>query len=254
MKVLWTLTILGIGHVVMAQVGISTANPQGTLHVDGAKDNPSTGNPSVAQQQNDFIITKAGNVGVGTTTPSAKVEIQTGGVTGTPRPGFKLVDGNQKEGRLLMTDDNGLATWQSLTNKNITVWEMGGNTSLNLDSNNNTFSQEKGTGSILYDNLGSTNGSSSVNLPPGRYLIFITHDISGFEYGQFSLKSNNNNVFNTFYGEWLNGTAFANLTAPVNNITVWFLGSGYNPNTNYYISNYSNVNHYVKLVFFRLGE
>lgn len=253
-KVLWTVAILGMNHVLSAQVGINTTNPQGVLHVDGNKDNSLTGVPSVAQQANDFVVTSSGRIGIGTTAPSTKIEIQTGGTTITPISGFKLVDGNQKEGRLLMSDANGLGTWQSLTNKNITVWEMGGNTSLNMDSANNTFSQEKGTGSIVYDNLGSTNSANSVNVPPGRYLIFITHDISGFEYGQFQLRSNNNSIFNTFYGEWLNGTAFATLTAPVNNLTVWFLGSAYNPNTNYYSSNYNNVNHYIKLVFFRLGE
>ncbi|WP_449401336.1 hypothetical protein [Chryseobacterium wanjuense] len=29
-----------------AQVGINTSNPQATLHVDGAKDNPAAGAPS----------------------------------------------------------------------------------------------------------------------------------------------------------------------------------------------------------------
>ncbi|MBP2618853.1 hypothetical protein [Chryseobacterium jejuense] len=254
-KVLWTVAILSINHVLLAQVGINTPNPRGVLHVDGKKDNPATGAPSAAQQANDFVVTSSGSIGIGTTAPSAKIEIQTGGTATVPTPGFKLVDGNQKEGRMLMSDANGLGTWQSLTNKNITVWEMGGNTTLNMDNtSNNTFSQERGKGSIVYDNLGATNDVNSINVPPGRYLIFITHDISGFEYGQFQLKSNNNNIFNTFYGEWLNGTAFANLTAPVNNLTVWFLGSGYNPNTTYYKTEYNAINHYIKLVFFRLGE
>lgn len=58
-----------------SQVGISTSNPQGTFHVDGAKDNPATGTPTAAQSLNDMVITSTGNVGVGTVAPAAKVDI-----------------------------------------------------------------------------------------------------------------------------------------------------------------------------------
>jgi hypothetical protein len=67
------------GLAIQAQTGINTINPQGTLHVDGAKDNATTGVPTLTQQQNDFIVTTNGKVGVGTTTvdTSAKMEIKT---------------------------------------------------------------------------------------------------------------------------------------------------------------------------------
>lgn len=54
-----------------AQVGVHTANPQSSFHVDGAKDNPATGAPSAAQQANDFIVTTSGSTGIGTNTPNA---------------------------------------------------------------------------------------------------------------------------------------------------------------------------------------
>ncbi|KQT24126.1 hypothetical protein ASG22_08910 [Chryseobacterium sp. Leaf405] len=62
-----------------AQVGVQTPNPQATFHIDGAKDNPATGAPSAAQQANDVVITSAGNLGIGTTTPnsSSALEITT---------------------------------------------------------------------------------------------------------------------------------------------------------------------------------
>ncbi len=62
------LTIVSLSAT--AQVGVNTTNPQNTFHVDGAKDNPTTGAPSVTQQANDFIVTSTGNVGIGTTTPN----------------------------------------------------------------------------------------------------------------------------------------------------------------------------------------
>lgn len=75
--------LLFIPHA-LAQVGINTANPQATLHVDGQKDNPAIGAPSTTQQLNDIVITPSGNVGVGTVTPSTKLEIASGinGVSG----------------------------------------------------------------------------------------------------------------------------------------------------------------------------
>ncbi|SFN40582.1 hypothetical protein SAMN05421594_2626 [Chryseobacterium oleae] len=61
-----------------SQVGINTANPQGILHIDGAKDNPATGTGSIAQQANDVIVKQTGNVGIGTENPTAKLEISSG--------------------------------------------------------------------------------------------------------------------------------------------------------------------------------
>ncbi|MBP1617594.1 MAG: hypothetical protein H6Q14_1421 [Bacteroidetes bacterium] len=61
-----------------SQVGINTQNLQGIFHIDGAKDNPTTGTPSVAQQANDFIVTAQGYVGIGTTSPSSKLQIKSG--------------------------------------------------------------------------------------------------------------------------------------------------------------------------------
>lgn len=58
-----------------AQIGVSTSNPFGTFHVDGAKDNPATGTPTVAEQANDVVINTSGNLGAGTLAPTNKVHI-----------------------------------------------------------------------------------------------------------------------------------------------------------------------------------
>lgn len=60
---------------IFAQVGVSTSNPFGTFHVDGAKDNPATGTPSATQQSNDVVINTSGNLGAGTLTPTNKLHI-----------------------------------------------------------------------------------------------------------------------------------------------------------------------------------
>jgi len=64
-----------ISGIIKAQVGISTSNPQGTWHVDGAKDNPAIGAPSALQGANDVIVTSTGNVGIGTTVPDTKLHV-----------------------------------------------------------------------------------------------------------------------------------------------------------------------------------
>lgn len=62
------LFLIFISGLATAQIGINTPNPLDTFHVDGGKDNPSSGIPTTDQQSNDFIVTKTGKVGIGTTT------------------------------------------------------------------------------------------------------------------------------------------------------------------------------------------
>lgn len=60
---------------ISAQVGINTSNPQNTFHIDAGRDNPSNGTPSTSQQNNDVIVTSTGAVGIGTISPTTKVDI-----------------------------------------------------------------------------------------------------------------------------------------------------------------------------------
>ncbi|KAB1232000.1 complement C1q domain-containing protein [Chryseobacterium viscerum] len=73
MKGILILLCFTISHS-KAQVGINTSNPQTTFHVDGAKDNPSSGAPSSTQIANDVAITSAGEIGIGTLTPDVKID------------------------------------------------------------------------------------------------------------------------------------------------------------------------------------
>lgn len=61
--------------ITFAQMGINTQNPQGIFNIDGAKDNPLTATPNAAQQANDFVMTSTGNIGVGITAPTSKLEV-----------------------------------------------------------------------------------------------------------------------------------------------------------------------------------
>jgi len=69
------VTLIFLGQVLSAQVGVNTTQPLGVFHVDGARDNPAFGLPSAAQQANDFVLTPDGRMGVGTINPFEKAEV-----------------------------------------------------------------------------------------------------------------------------------------------------------------------------------
>lgn len=106
---LFTISALLFASLAHSQVGINTQNPRQMFHVDGQKDNPATGNPTTAQQSNDVVLTAAGRIGIGTTNPSTKLEINNGTTAGA----IKIVDGTQAESKVLMSDENGVGTWQT---------------------------------------------------------------------------------------------------------------------------------------------
>ncbi|WP_160137433.1 hypothetical protein [Chryseobacterium sp. c4a] len=63
-----------------AQIGIGTASPQGALHIDGARDNPASGNPLPIQAANDIIVDKAtGFIGAGVLHPLVKLDMRSAG-------------------------------------------------------------------------------------------------------------------------------------------------------------------------------
>lgn len=108
------LTALISSSFVFSQVGINTNNPHGIFNIDGARDNPAAGVPNNSQQLNDINVTAAGNVGIGTITPSQKLDIRTGGTAISPVTGFKLDDGNQYDQFVLTSDATGIGTWKPI--------------------------------------------------------------------------------------------------------------------------------------------
>ncbi|MET3535209.1 hypothetical protein [Chryseobacterium limigenitum] len=78
-KTFITLCLISVSSLAYSQVGINTPNPQGALHVDGAKDNPDTGAPTATQQANDFTVTSTGKVGIGNINPSSNLHIVNNG-------------------------------------------------------------------------------------------------------------------------------------------------------------------------------
>lgn len=103
------LALVCLNTGVYSQIGINTSFPQQIFHVDGAGDNTST-NPTTAQQLNDVVITAEGNLGIGTTSPTVKVDI-----TNKPTSTVSALRIEDTSGSLankvLESDANGIASW-----------------------------------------------------------------------------------------------------------------------------------------------
>jgi hypothetical protein len=92
-------------------VGINTENLQGAFQVDAAANNPASGLVPAAQQADDVVVTEEGYTGIGTLTPSTQLHIHTRNQTGVFP--LRLTDGTEGNNKMLTSDDEGSASWQT---------------------------------------------------------------------------------------------------------------------------------------------
>lgn len=153
-KIIAAVLILSLSASAYAQQsGVNTKNPKGTLHVDGAKDNNASGDPTASQQANDFVVTQAGNVGIGTVVPTAKLVIN----NGTVGAAIKIMDGTQANGYVLTSDANGVGTWAAVPAFRPTILGTFPTTSATVNANT-------GSNTIVYSGV-------SITLAPGKWAI-----------------------------------------------------------------------------------
>ncbi|OJX51849.1 MAG: hypothetical protein BGO88_03725 [Flavobacterium sp. 38-13] len=109
LNIYFCLLFIGLSLHSFSQTGINTTNPLAALHVDPARNTPATGTPTT-QQTDDFIVyNNTGNVGIGTVSPITKLHIN----NETANPSITITDGTQGVGKVLTSDANGVATWET---------------------------------------------------------------------------------------------------------------------------------------------
>lgn len=162
--------------ILFAQIGVGTINPRNAFHVDGGKNNNAVGSPTTVQQQDDVIITDAGQIGVGTSSPSTKLHINS-----TLSPALRIVDGTQGANKVLTSDINGNASWTASAATKPTV--SGILPALSPNVVNDTW---------VYLN-------AYITLPPGNWLVQMGT----------ALKKNDS----TLNSSWINFTLSDNATS-----------------------------------------
>lgn len=90
-----------ISFLLPAQIGINTENPVALLHIDGQRNTSGSSNIS-----DDVVVTSAGNIGIGTLLPTAKMHINTAATSA-----MRIVDGTQGNMKILRSDANGNTSW-----------------------------------------------------------------------------------------------------------------------------------------------
>lgn len=97
MKIKILICSLFLAGIASAQIGINTDIPKTLFHVDAKSDNSTAG-----MESDDFVVTSAGRVGIGTQTPDTKLHI-----VGKMR----IVNGFELAGRVLVSDADGYGKW-----------------------------------------------------------------------------------------------------------------------------------------------
>jgi hypothetical protein len=159
------ITIMGITNMT-AQIGVQTNNPQGAFHIDAAKDNPETGTPSAAQQANDIIVSSSGNMGIGTLTPTNKLEVDNG-TAGTS--GVKLTQ--LPSANVLATDATGNIISGNSESAGVAVTKQ----RLAVASPSNVLNSGSGNYSFRYSST-ATGGSWQIRINSGATRQFNIWD------------------------------------------------------------------------------
>ncbi|MEN4762328.1 MULTISPECIES: hypothetical protein [unclassified Chryseobacterium] len=159
---------------ISAQIGVNTNNPQTAFHVDGSKDNNASGSPSNSQQLNDFTIASSGNLGIGTTIPTTKAEINSGlaNISGLKFRNLTSATPTSASGQNLGVDASGnVITVPTPTTPSVVTEEVSNSTGFSYNVND-----------LDYTLIPSS--QQTLNIPVGGKAVFINFML-GIDYFTF---------------------------------------------------------------------
>lgn len=194
--------------VLKSQVGINTQSAQGVFHVDPKGDTSAATNGS-----DDFIITSAGRVGIGTVSPTASLD-----VVGN----LRIADGSEYDRYVMTSDAAGLGSWKRQTYTSRIVGNVSA-TLANLRS-----------GDIITPSDWSYTGAN-ITLPAGNWMIYY-----------YCIYNNNNSVNFTIWWDlctsttWVLGASVGRVLsyfAPTTGLSPTYASYGVSPGvtTTYYV-------------------
>lgn len=159
-------------------------------------------------QGGGVINYNAGNVGIGTTAPGAKLEIV--GSSGTT---LKIVDGNQAAGRVLTSDANGVASWAAAP-------AGGGGSVTNVTAGTGLTGGPITTTGTLAVNVGVGDGQIVQIQPGGKLPATSAEDLTNLNASQLTAGTLPAGRLPAFAGgDITSGGATANLTITTGAVT-----------------------------------
>ncbi|MDR6086548.1 hypothetical protein QE441_002342 [Chryseobacterium sp. SORGH_AS909] len=126
----------------------------------------SVSNDASASVTTIMSVVSNGRVGIGNYNPGAKLEVNNGNTNGA----IKIVDGTQGSGKVLTSDANGLATWQTIPSATPYTASNG----LTMASNNVKL------GGTLTENTTIAQGNNSVTFSGNSNVNITTTNTSGY--------------------------------------------------------------------------
>lgn len=158
-----------------SQIGINTENPKYLLHVDGAKNNPTSGVVSASQLLDDVIVDNNGNVGLGAI-PMSSVKLEVNGAL------FLAGTSLEPEMRLI-SNANGDATWKSIDNllkpiEAVTKGLLYGDPT-GLADPNVADPARSYTWSASQINTWTNLTRTSIKVTPGTWLVYASMGLTG---------------------------------------------------------------------------
>lgn len=169
--------MLGICAIAQIQVGVGLHSPEGLFHIDAAQNNTLVSGAS--KYNDDIVIDANGNVGLGVKLPTAKLHIN--------EPAFRLEAGSMLNGNFLVSDNNGVGTWQvpPLATTNYT-WNIRNTNYRHTGANQLMSGTVTASGNI--PGIITDNTKYTLTVPKGKYLLMIIGDINVDEFATFELR------------------------------------------------------------------
>lgn len=150
-KLLWIFSLAAL--TIQAQVCINIQNPANNtaLHIKGDPSN-------TISVGDEMVISTQGNVGLGTLTPTAKLEIVKKGIISP----LRIVDGKVKANQVMTSDANGYVGWKDIPTTGGQNYSLAGATPITYPTGTYTFVtkiniSQKGLYSLVLRWWGKTN-------------------------------------------------------------------------------------------------